>query len=114
MDRRAFLLSSAGILSAAALSLIPGSDPKGKAGIPFSGSIVGPSYGLGHRLLRGEFPKPGQERKTTVAIVGGGISGLSAGWKLNKAGFQDFEILDLEPKVKRVSLSGTNSISPYP
>jgi protoporphyrinogen oxidase len=114
MDRRAFLLSSAGILSAAALSLISGCQRKDKKRLSFSGSIVGPSYDLGHRLLRGEFPKPGQERKTTVAIVGGGISGLSAGWKLNKAGFRDFEILDLEPEVGGVSLSGANSISPYP
>ncbi|HEX7372805.1 MAG TPA: NAD(P)-binding protein, partial [Thermodesulfobacteriota bacterium] len=114
MNRRSFLMSSAGALSALALSLIPGSNRKGKAGMPFSGSIVGPSFALGHQLLKGEFPKPGQERKVTVVIVGGGISGLSAGWKLSKAGFQDFEILDLEPEVGGVSRSGANSISSYP
>jgi protoporphyrinogen oxidase len=114
MDRRAFLLSSAGILSAAALSLISGCQRKDKKRLSFSGSIVGPSYDLGHRLLKGEFPGPTRERKVAVAIVGGGIAGLSAGWKLNKAGFRDFEILDLEPEVGGVSLSGANSISPYP
>ena len=114
MNRRAFLVSSAGVLSALALSQIPGSDPKRKGEVPFSGSIVGPSYGVGHRLLGREFPQAGEERKTTVAIVGGGISGLSAGWKLNQAGLEDFEILDLEPEAGGVSLSGANSISPYP
>lgn len=114
MNRRSFLMSSAGALSALALSLIPGSNRKGKAEMPFSGSIVGPSFALGHQLLKGEFPKPGQERKVAVVIVGGGISGLSAGWKLSKAGFQDFEILDLEPEVGGVSRSGANSISSYP
>ena len=114
MNRRSFLMSSAGALSALALSLIPGSNRKGKAGMPFCGSIVGPSFALGHQLLKGEFPKPGQERKVAVVIVGGGISGLSAGWKLSKAGFQDFEILDLEPEVGGVSRSGANSISSYP
>ena len=114
MNRRAFLVSSAGALSALALSMIPGSNPKGKTGIPFSGSIVGPSYDLGHRLLKGEFPGPARERKVSAVIVGGGISGLSAGWKLNRAGFQDFEILELEPEVGGVSRSGANSISPYP
>jgi hypothetical protein len=114
MDRRAFLRSSAGILSAAALSLIPGCQRKDKKRISFSGSIVGPSYDLGHRLLKGEFPGPTRERKVAVAIVGGGIAGLSAGWKLNRAGFQDFEILELEPEVGGVSRSGVNSISSYP
>ena len=49
-----------------------------------------------------------------MVIVGGGISGLSAGWKLSKAGFQDFEIFELEPEVAGVSRSGENSISPFP
>ena len=114
MDRRAFLLSSAGILSAAALSLIPGSQRKGKKNLPFSGAVVGPSYELGHRLLKGGFPRPTREGKAAVVIVGGGISGLSAGWKLNRAGFQDFKILELESEVGGVSRSGANSISPYP
>jgi hypothetical protein len=114
MNRRAFLVSSAGALSALALSLIPGSHSRGKAGVPFPGSIVGPSYELGHRLLKGEFPKPARERKVGAVIVGGGMAGLSAGWKLNRAGFQDFEILELEPEAGGVSRPGGNSISSYP
>jgi protoporphyrinogen oxidase len=114
VNRRSFLLSSAGLLSAFALSLIPGSRGKGQKGLPFAGAIIGPSYDLGHRLLKGDFPKPSQERKVSVVIVGGGIAGLSAGWKLSKAGFQDFEILELEPGVGGVSRSGENSITPYP
>jgi protoporphyrinogen oxidase len=114
VNRRSFLLSSAGLLSAFALSRIPGDRRKGPKGLPFGGSIVGPSYNLGHRLLKGDFPNPAQERKVSVVIVGGGIAGLSAGWKLSKAGFQDFEILELEPAVGGVSRSGENSITPYP
>ena len=49
-----------------------------------------------------------------MVIVGGGISGLSAGWKLSKAGFQDFELLELETEVGGVSRGGGNSISSYP
>ena len=114
MNRRNFLLSSAGLLSAFALSLIPGSRRKQQKRILFSGAIVGPSYDLGHRLLKGDFPKPARERKVPVVIVGAGISGLSAGWKLSKTGFQGFEILELEPEVGGVSRAGGNSISPYP
>jgi protoporphyrinogen oxidase len=114
VNRRSFLLSSAGILSALALSFIPGSRGKGQKGLPFAGSIIGPSDDLGHRLLKGDFPKPAQERKVPVVIVGAGIAGLSAGWKLSKAGFHDFEILELEPAAGGVSRSGENSITPYP
>lgn len=114
VNRRSFLLSSAGLLSALALSRIPGDRTKGPNSFPFDGAIIGPSYDVGHRLLKSDFPKPAQERKVAVVIVGGGIAGLSAGWKLSKAGFQDFEILELEPGVGGVSRSGENSITPYP
>jgi protoporphyrinogen oxidase len=114
VNRRSFLLSSAGLLSAFALSLIPGSRRKGHKEPPFTGAIVGPSHDLGHRLLKGDFPKPARERKVPVVIVGGGIAGLSAAWKLSKAGFRDFEILELEPAVGGVSRSGENSLTPYP
>jgi hypothetical protein len=114
VNRRSFLISSAGLLSAFALSRIPGDRRKGSRDFPFGGAIVGPSCDLGHMLLKNDFPKPAGERKVSVLIVGSGISGISAGWKLSKAGFQDFEILDLEPEVGGVSRSGANSISPYP
>jgi protoporphyrinogen oxidase len=114
MNRRAFILSSLGALSALALPLIPGSHRRGKKQFPFGGSIVGPSYDLGHRILEGKFPQPTREKRVSVIIVGGGISGLSAGWKLDKAGFQDFEILELEPEAGGVSRSGENPISAFP
>jgi protoporphyrinogen oxidase len=114
VNRRSFLLSAAGILSASAFSLIPGSGRKGQEGFPFSGSIVGPSHDLGHRLLKGGFPKPTRARRVPVVIVGGGISGLSAAWKLSKSGFQNFELLELETEVGGVSRGGGNSISSYP
>lgn len=114
MDRRSFILSSAGFLSGLALSSFLGCRPGGAKDLPFTGSIVGPSFDLGHRLLEGEIPAVRRERKVPVVIVGGGISGLSAGWRLKKAGFQEFEILELEPEVGGVSRSGENSITPYP
>jgi glycine/D-amino acid oxidase-like deaminating enzyme len=86
----------------------------GDRGIPFTGSIVGPSLDLGHRLLNGEFPAPRREQKIPLVIVGGGIAGLSAGWKLAKAGWQEFVICELEPEVGGVARSGENSISPFP
>jgi len=114
VDRRAFILSSFKFISALGLSAFSGCQQKGEKEISFTGQILGPSYGLGHRLLEGQFPAISRERKVPVIIVGGGISGLSAGWKLNKAGFQEFEICELEPEVGGVSRSGENSISSFP
>jgi choline dehydrogenase-like flavoprotein len=42
------------------------------------------------------FPAPAETRKAGVLIVGAGISGLSAAWKLAKAGVDDFLLLEME------------------
>ncbi len=114
MDRRAFLISSAKALSASALGWSLFSGCRSKKNIPFSGAIMGPSYDVGHRLLQGGIPPIRREERVPVVIVGAGISGLSAGWKLSRSGFHDFAILELEPEAGGVSRSGRNSISPFP
>jgi hypothetical protein len=114
MNRRQFILSSARILSAITLPSLAGCGRKSPGQIPFPGSILGPSPELGHRLMARDFPSPVEERKIPVVIVGGGISGLSAGWKLFKVGFSDFEILEMEPEVGGVSRPGENRITPFP
>lgn len=78
------------------------------------GRICGASWKAAHRLREGGFPSPSRTIKTSVAIVGGGIAGLSAAWKLKKGGSNDFLLLDLEADVGGNSLSGENAISPYP
>ncbi len=42
------------------------------------------------------------------------MAGLSAGWRLNKAGYQDFVLLELEPEVGGNSRHGENAITLYP
>jgi monoamine oxidase len=69
---------------------------------------------IGHRLREGGFPEPGEIRKTAVAIVGGGISGLSAAWKLDKAGAGDFRVLELESEPGGNSRSGQSALTAYP
>jgi hypothetical protein len=78
------------------------------------GGIVGASNDLGHLLRDGKLPTARESRKRSVLIVGGGIAGLSAGWRLLKAGFTDFEILELEAEIGGNSRGGANAISPYP
>lgn len=79
-----------------------------------AGEILGASDTLGHRLRGGDFPDPTETLKVPVVIVGGGIAGLSAGWKLLKSGFSDFVILELEPDVGGNARHGENAITAYP
>ena len=60
------------------------------------GRIVGASHETGHRLREGTFPEPEAVRDIPVVIVGAGMAGLSAAWKLAKSGFDDFVVLELE------------------
>ena len=79
-----------------------------------AGSIVGASHEVGHRLRADGLPEPQEVRDVPVVIVGAGIAGLSAGWKLAKSGFRDFEILELESDAGGNSRWGTNDVSAYP
>ena len=79
-----------------------------------SGAIVGASHQTGHRLWEGAVPEPQQTREVPVVIVGAGIAGLSAGWKLAKSGFRDFALLELEPEAGGNARWGQNSVSAYP
>lgn len=86
-----------------------------EAAAPIAGTIVGPSARIGHLLRSGNaFPPPTRTLKTSVAIVGGGISGLSAGWKLLKSGIKDFVVLDLEEDFGGNSRWGANEVTAYP
>ena len=55
-------------------------------------------FALGHRLRdpSATVALPTDWQSVPVVIVGGGIAGLSAGWRLLRQGFRDFLVLDLE------------------
>ena len=72
------------------------------------------SHALGHRLRDGGFPASSETRKTGVVIVGAGISGLAAAWKLAKAGVDDFLVLDAESEFGGNSRAGQSPLVAYP
>lgn len=105
VSRRDFLHSA----SAALVGLSIKSDR------PITGTFVNDSFQLGHQLRdHAAFPLPKQTVKLPVVIVGGGIAGLSAAWRLQKKGFSDFVLLEMNSQAGGNSRWGENEITPYP
>ncbi len=82
---------------------------------PIPGEIVGANSSIGH-LLRNGMPTgaPIETIPCEVAIIGGGISGLSAARWLKRNGITDIHLLDLEDHVGGNASSGHNAVSAYP
>jgi hypothetical protein len=80
------------------------------------GEIVGTSDVFGHRLrdgLKVEVPADAWTN-VPVVIVGGGVAGLTAAWHLQKSGFQDFVLIELENAPGGTSRSGSNRGISFP
>ncbi|WP_425229559.1 FAD-dependent oxidoreductase [Sphingomonas sp.] len=107
-DRRTVIAGGtvAAAASAGVLALGHGEDA-----IP--GTLSGANFVSGHRLRGDGFPAPTRTGRTRVAIVGGGIAGLAAGWALADANVP-FTLLELEDRAGGNARAGRNAISAYP
>src|SRR5579884_1485120 len=80
-----------------------------------TGSFVNESFPLGHRLRdHAPFPAPSRKSRVPVVIVGGGMAGLCAAWRLDKRVFRDFVVLEMEPAAGGNARWGENEITRYP
>jgi hypothetical protein len=80
------------------------------------GEIVGASDVFGHRLRDGlhvEVPHDAWSN-VPVVIVGGGVAGLNAAWHLQKSGFNNFVLIELEKAPGGTSRSGSNRSISFP
>jgi glycine/D-amino acid oxidase-like deaminating enzyme len=86
-----------------------------KAGRPIAGGFVNESHVLGHRLRDGApFAAPTRTERRPVVIVGGGIAGLSAAWRLHRRGLDDIVLLEMAPEAGGNARWGRNDTSVYP
>jgi monoamine oxidase len=109
MKRREFLASTA-VLSAVPLI---GCDRK-RAPIVPAGTLGGSGLASGHRLRQKDFAQPVEVRKLPLLIIGAGVAGLSAAWRLERAGFKDYLVLELEDQPGGNSRYGRNPVSAHP
>ncbi len=113
LSRRDFIKRS--LLTASALSLVPlVSASSCSRAHPFTGGMVNDHSGTGHLIRQGFKGKPTSVVKIPVAIIGGGVSGLSAAWHLNENKLSDFVVFDLAAKEGGNAVSGNNAISSFP
>jgi phytoene dehydrogenase-like protein len=86
-----------------------------KSGGHITGRWVNESAAAGHRIRDGvPVGPPKRVRRVPVVIVGGGIAGLSAAWQLDRRGFHDFVLFELEKENGGNARGGENAVSRYP
>jgi len=80
-----------------------------------AGSIRGASLDFGHRLRNVTIEHAtGPAGSLEVAIVGGGIAGLTAAWRLAELGVTSLGLFELEATPGGTSTFGTDGVVPYP
>ncbi len=81
-----------------------------------AGEIVGASDVFGHRVRDGARVEVPQDAwsKIPLVIVGGGVAGLTAAWRLQNSGFKDFALIELESAPGGTSRSGSNRLISFP
>src|SRR3954468_4703577 len=82
---------------------------------PIAGGFVNDDAAIGHVIrARSGIGPAARTVRVPIAIVGGGIAGLSAGGRLQKKGFDQFIVLEMSADAGGNSRSGQNETSAYP
>lgn len=94
--------------------------PRRAPTVGWDGAFVEDFASRGHRLRDAlkegaELGAAGAgERRVSVLVLGGGISGLTAAWALDRAGKKDVLVLELADEVGGTSASGRSEVTAYP
>ncbi len=86
-----------------------------RGGLP-PGELVHRAEILGHRVRDGVrvAVESATRERVPVVIVGAGVAGLSAAWRLARAGFDRFAVIDLEDAPGGTAMSGAGPTGAYP
>jgi phytoene dehydrogenase-like protein len=112
-SRREFLRAAAGAAAGAALGAGHAGCASARSGI--RGRIAGGNRAFAH-LLRTGVPgaRIASTERVPVVVLGAGVAGLSAAWKLERSGLPDFAVLELESLPGGTAASGENGVSRFP
>ena len=82
----------------------------------YAGRIVGGNKSFGHRVLdsSAEVAAANNTEEVEIAIVGSGVAGLSAAWRLERQGEPNYVVLELESQSGGTSCYATDGVVPYP
>jgi len=115
ISRRSFLLRAGLVMGGIMLQNCVRKAGGGSKYGRINGSLRGPNAKAGHMLRdKTPMPEPTAGSEVDILIIGGGISGLSAGRWLKKQGYNNFKLLELEDHAGGNSWFGNNHISQYP
>ena len=119
MTRREFLGLLAKGVGAGLCAPILGSCKRSvlDAKLPFPGEIVGEDLGRCHALRDGEIradPVEPEPRLYDVIVVGAGISGLAAAWKLVRGGVRNLLVIDKADQVGGTCIAGESNGIVFP
>jgi monoamine oxidase len=110
-SRRRFLLHAAAALGSAALGACERLTGSRAGKLPLTGGFDGPGFERGHALraalATGLERPPDDTRRTSVAIIGAGISGLAAARAVQRGGIDDCRLFELEAEVGGNSRGGS-------
>lgn len=109
VSRRDFLVALAAAPALIGLSC--------KSGTRIGGGFVEDESAVGHALRDGTTAPRArviQQQRVSVAIVGGGMGGLCAGWKLDALGLRDWIMLELASEPGGNSRAGANDAGKFP
>lgn len=86
-----------------------------KAPRRLAGGFVDDGSARGHALRdRGAAPAVRRTERVAVAIVGGGIAGLTAAWQLDRRGMSDYVVIELADEAGGNARGGENAVTRYP
>lgn len=78
------------------------------------GQLVDRAVQTGHLLRAAPPAAAGEAPSVEALIVGGGVAGLSAAWRLRSAGVHDLLLVELESELGGTSRAGRNGVSAHP